>query len=55
MTRKRLYGAFACYAVLALAAALALDGPLRLVTWIFLGGLAVKSWVIYLRDRQDAS
>ncbi len=53
MTRRRLYSALACYAALAAMAALVLEGPFRLVTWIFLGGLAVKSWIVYERDRQE--
>lgn len=53
MTRRRLYWALACYGILAGIAALVLEGPFRLVTWIFLGGLALKSWVVYERDRQE--
>jgi hypothetical protein len=52
ITRGRLYAALIAYAVLALVAAATLDGPLRLVTWIFLGGLAVKSWLAYVRERR---
>jgi hypothetical protein len=33
------------YAALALIAGFALDGKFRLVVWIFLGGLAVKTWI----------
>jgi hypothetical protein len=55
MTRRRLHGALLCYGILAAIAALVLEGPFRLVTWIFLGGLAIKSWVVYERDRQERS
>lgn len=33
------------YAALALVATFSLDGKVRLVVWIFLGGLAVKTWI----------
>lgn len=53
MSRRRLRSALVCYAALAAIAALVLEGPFRLVTWIFLGGLAIKSWIVYERDRQE--
>jgi hypothetical protein len=33
------------YAILALIAGIALDGKFRLVVWIFLAGLAAKTWI----------
>jgi hypothetical protein len=39
----------ACYAGIALLAAFTLDGDFRLVVWIFLGGLAVKTYLVTLR------
>lgn len=42
--------AFSVYAALALAAVLTLDGPVRLVTLVFLGGFAAKTWIAYLRE-----
>jgi hypothetical protein len=51
MTKKRLDAALVCYVVLAAAAVAALDGPFRLVILIFLGGLAVKSWVAYKKEQ----
>lgn len=33
------------YAVLALVAGIALHGNVRLVVWIFLAGLAAKTWI----------
>jgi predicted membrane channel-forming protein YqfA (hemolysin III family) len=45
----KVYVAMACYAVFALLAALTLDGNARLVVWIFLGGLAVKTYLHALR------
>jgi hypothetical protein len=53
MTRKRLWGALACLGALAGLAAITLDQELRIVVWIFLGGLAVKSWIAAARERQD--
>jgi hypothetical protein len=44
---KRLLGAMAAYAALALMAGLTLDGILRTAVWIFLGGLAVKTFIAY--------
>lgn len=42
--------AYACYAVLALLAAFTLDGKIRLITFIVLAALAIKTWIAYLRD-----
>jgi hypothetical protein len=39
--------------VLAILAAFTLDGNLRLATWIFLGGIALKTWLVVLKRRQD--
>ena len=43
--KQRLYYAFAGYAAIALMAAFTLTGNFRLIVWIFLAGLAVKSWL----------
>ncbi len=43
--KKRLVAPMACYALLALAAALTLDGMARSAVWIFLAGLVVKTWI----------
>jgi len=48
--RKRLAAAMAAYLLLALSAAFTLEGPFRLAVWIFLGGLAVKTWIAAKRD-----
>lgn len=37
--------ALAGYGLLAALAALTLDGKLRLFLWLFLGALAIKSWI----------
>ena len=49
MSDKRFYIALAVYSVLALMAALTLDGTIRLATWVFLAGLAVKSYIATFR------
>ena len=41
--------ALACYGVIALLAWLTLDGKMQWVVWIFLAGLAVKSYLVTLR------
>jgi len=46
---RRFYGALACYAAIAVLAGLTLDGKFRLVVWIFLAGLAVKSYLAVLQ------
>ncbi len=43
----------ATYAVLAILAGFTLDGDFRLVVWIFLGGIALKTWIVVLKSRQD--
>lgn len=53
ITNSRLYFAFAAYVAIALLAGFTLDGPFRLAVWIFLAGLAVKTWLLKLRRDQD--
>jgi len=45
----RFLTAMACYTVLALLAAFTLDRTPRIVVWLFLGGLAVKTWIAKVR------
>ena len=45
----KFYVALACYAAIALLAAFTLDGNARLVVWIFLGGLALRTYLHTLR------
>lgn len=42
---RKLYLALACYTVLALLAAFTLDGNFRLVVWLFLGYLAIRTYL----------
>lgn len=51
--KKKLILAMACYAVLATMAGTTLDGDLRLVVWIVLAGLALKTWIADLRLRAE--
>jgi hypothetical protein len=48
---SRLYAALATYAVIALLAAVTLQGKFRIVVWIFMVGLAVKTWLASLQPR----
>jgi hypothetical protein len=45
---RKFYLALACYAVIALLAAVTLDGKFLWVVWIFLGGLALKTYIATL-------
>jgi len=45
----RLWLALSAYVVLAVMAAATLDGPMRLAVWVFLGGLAVKTYIASLQ------
>lgn len=49
MSDRRFYIAMGVYCVLALLAAVTLDKEIRLVTWIFLAGLAVKTYIATFR------
>jgi hypothetical protein len=45
--------ALAVYAVLAFLAWMTLDGKILLATWIFLGGIALKTCLVVLKRRAD--
>jgi hypothetical protein len=45
--KKRLIWALVAYAILATLAGLTLDGKMRYMIWIFLGGLALRTLVAY--------
>ncbi len=49
MNDRKFYLAMACYAVLAILAWRTLDREIRLATWVFLAGLAVKTYLATLR------
>ena len=40
------------FVVLAILAGFTLDGAIRIATWIFLGGIAIKTWLVVLKRRQ---
>jgi hypothetical protein len=50
MTKRRLWLAMGAYGVLAALAATTLDRTPRIVVWIFLAALAVKTWIAYRRE-----
>jgi len=39
--------------MLAVLAGFTLEGNIRLGTWIFLGGIALKTWLAVLQRRED--
>jgi hypothetical protein len=49
-TRRKLTLALAAYAGIAALAGFTLDGNLRLAIWLWLGALAVKTWINSLSD-----
>ena len=50
MNRRFLY-ALLTYAVLAILAAVTLDGLIRIATWVLLAGFALKTYLAVLKDR----
>lgn len=46
---RKFYAALACYAAIALLAAMTLEGKFLWVVWIFLGGLALKTYITTLQ------
>ena len=55
MPGHRLRQALLCFAALGILSALTLSGKIRLATLVFLAGLALLSYVSYLRHRLEAS
>jgi hypothetical protein len=49
----RFGAAMAVYAILAILAGFTLTGNIRLATWIFLGGIALKTYLVVLKHRAD--
>jgi hypothetical protein len=47
---RKFYRALACYAAIALLATVTLDGKFLWVVWIFLGGLALKTYIATLKQ-----
>jgi len=48
----RFIAAMSCYAALAILAGFTLSGDWRIATWIFLGGIALKTCLVVLKRRQ---
>jgi hypothetical protein len=48
---RRYVAGMVIYGGLAVLAGLTLDGAIRIATWIFLAGLALKTWIAALKDR----
>ncbi len=51
--KNRLFAALAAYAALGTAAVLTLDGKLQAIVLIFLGGLALKTFIAYKSGRAE--
>ncbi len=47
---RKFYLALTCYGAIALLATLTLDGKFRWVVWIFLSGLALKTYIATLKQ-----
>jgi hypothetical protein len=50
---RRFAVALSLYAVLGVLAAFTLDGHFRIGTFIVLGGIALKTWLVVLKRRLD--
>jgi hypothetical protein len=50
---RRFIAAMSTYAILAILAGFTLDGKIRLATWFFLGGIALKTYLVVLKNRMD--
>ena len=51
---NRRFGAtMSVYVLLAFLAWMTLDGKILLATWIFLGGIALKTCIVVLKQRAD--
>jgi hypothetical protein len=51
--KQRFYLALTAYGLLALLAAVTLDGRIRLATLILLAGVALKTWLVTLRRDEE--
>lgn len=53
MSDLKFIAAMSAYGILALLAGFTLDGRIRLATWIFLGGIAIKTVLVVLKRGLD--
>jgi hypothetical protein len=51
MKDLKFIAAMSAYGILALLAGFGLEGRIRLATWIFLGGIAIKTVLVVLKRR----
>jgi len=49
----RFIAAMMCYAALATLAGFTLTGDFRIATWVFLGGIALKTYLAVVKSRQQ--
>jgi hypothetical protein len=42
-----------CYAILAILAGFTLTGNIRIVTWVVLGGIAIRTCLVVLKRREE--
>lgn len=50
---RRFIAAMSVYVALAVLATFTLTGVIRIATWIFLGGIALKTCIVVLKRRMD--
>jgi hypothetical protein len=53
MTDLKFVAAMCTYAILAVLAGFTLDGRIRVATWVFLGGIAIKTVLAVLKRDLD--
>lgn len=49
----RFIAAMSTYALLAVLAGFTLSGNVRIATWVILGGIALKTWLVILKSRAE--
>jgi len=49
----RFIAAMSAYAILAILAGFTLSGDISTITWIVLGGIAIRTWLVVLKRRED--
>ena len=50
---RRFIAAMSAYVALAILVGFTLTGVIRIATWIFLGGIALKTCLVVLKRRMD--
>ena len=53
MTHLKFIAAMSTYVILAILAGFTLEGRFRVATWVFLGGIAIKTVLAVLKRRVD--